>query len=152
MVIIAAVNNTARSAGCLVDSSVVLTHRSVQGAWRCQLLLTSVCAVYTWRPAGATLSWAYDSNALNTMAMVKHRIMLSGGVIASMAMSDDAFERFKTYGTQRDDVYSPFEDLARAVSAIMHAIFCYGWWDNPQDSADGWWLCKNRCAAQLPCS
>jgi hypothetical protein len=27
----------------------------------------------------------------------------------------------------------------------MHAVFCYGWWDNPANLDDGYWLCKNRC-------
>ncbi|WIA38518.1 hypothetical protein OEZ86_001839 [Tetradesmus obliquus] len=88
------------------------------------------------------LSWAYDANALDSMAKVKQRIMLSGGVIASMAMSDAAFRQFQTYGAAGDAVFAPNEDLA-GNPATMHAIFCYGWWDNPKDTVDGWWLCKN---------
>ncbi|WIA38174.1 hypothetical protein OEZ86_001526 [Tetradesmus obliquus] len=77
------------------------------------------------------------------MAMVKQSIMLSGGVIASMAMTDGAFEKLLSYGGKSDAVYAPFEDLARATTVTMHAIFCYGWWDNQQNAEDGWWLCKN---------
>lgn len=75
--------------------------------------------------------------------------MLSGGVFASMAMSDDAFNMFQAYGRKGDAVYAPSEDLAGAASVIMHAIFCYGWWDNATSSEDGWWLCKNRCGSMI---
>ncbi|WIA18232.1 hypothetical protein OEZ85_009701 [Tetradesmus obliquus] len=91
---------------------------------------------------GTSLSWAYNANALNTMAKVKERIMLSGGVIASMAMSDAAFQQFQAYGVAGDAVYAPPDDPASAVS-VMHAVFCYGWWDNATNTADGYWLCKN---------
>jgi hypothetical protein len=90
------------------------------------------------------LSWANDANALDSMAKLKERIMLSGGVIASMAMSDIEFQRFLAYGAA-GGVYSPTEDLS-GEDPVMHAVFCYGWWDNPQNVTDGWWLCKNRCA------
>jgi hypothetical protein len=78
------------------------------------------------------------------MAKVKERIMLSGGVIASMAMSDTAFQQFEAYGTKGNAVFTPNEDLAGALSVTMHAVFCYGWSDDPQNVEDGWWLCKNR--------
>uniref|UniRef100_A0A383W290 Peptidase C1A papain C-terminal domain-containing protein n=1 Tax=Tetradesmus obliquus TaxID=3088 RepID=A0A383W290_TETOB len=91
----------------------------------------------------APLSWAYNANALDTMAKVKQRIMLSGGVITSMAMSDAAFQQFQAYAAAGDAVYSPSDDLASASSVIMHAIFCYGWWDNATNTEEGWWLCKN---------
>jgi hypothetical protein len=101
--------------------------------------------------AGSSLSLANDANALGSMAEVKERIMLSGGVIASMAMSSDTFQQFEAYGTKGDAVFAPNEDLAGAPlsSLTMHAVFCYGWSDNPRSVEDGWWLCKNRCADQL---
>jgi hypothetical protein len=80
------------------------------------------------------------------MAKAKERIMLSGGVITSMAMSSDAFQQFQAYGAAADAVYSVVEDLAGALPDTMHAVFCYGWSDNPQKVDEGWWLCKNRCA------
>jgi hypothetical protein len=40
------------------------------------------------------------------------------------------------------------EDLRTAQEIIMHAIFCYGWWDDPANTEEGWWLCKNRCVSQ----
>jgi hypothetical protein len=82
------------------------------------------------------------------MAKVKERIMLSGGVFASMAMSVDALQQFASYkpSANSDGVVRIEEDLSSAGTAtIMHAIFCYGWWDNSSDVKDGWWLCKNRC-------
>ncbi|WIA18237.1 hypothetical protein OEZ85_009706 [Tetradesmus obliquus] len=94
-------------------------------------------------PSGASLAWAYDANALDSMAKVKQRIMLSGGVIASMAMSvDNALGQFRAYGAAGDAVFAPNEDLASA-EWTMHAIFCYGWRDNTSNAGDGWWLCKN---------
>jgi hypothetical protein len=81
------------------------------------------------------------------MATAKERIMLSGGVMASMAMSEEAFKRFVAYNTTAGDVFSTYEDLSVVQRGItMHAVFCYGWWDNPNNTKDGWWLCKNRCA------
>uniref|UniRef100_A0A383WKQ7 Peptidase C1A papain C-terminal domain-containing protein n=1 Tax=Tetradesmus obliquus TaxID=3088 RepID=A0A383WKQ7_TETOB len=91
----------------------------------------------------ASLSWAYNANALDSMAKVKERVMLSGGVIASMAMSDAAFQQFQAYGAEGDAVFAPPDDLASADTVTMHAIFCYGWWDNATNAEDGWWLCKN---------
>jgi hypothetical protein len=78
------------------------------------------------------------------MAKIKQHIMLSGGVIASMAMSDGGFQKFQDYGKSGKAVLSLTEDLTVVLSVTMHAIFCYGWWDSPQNVDEGWWLCKNR--------
>ncbi|WIA37777.1 hypothetical protein OEZ86_014646 [Tetradesmus obliquus] len=93
-------------------------------------------------PAGGSLSWAYAGSALGTMAQVKERIMLSGGVVASMAMTADAFKKLEAYSTGKHGVFSPKDDVEGAPP-IMHAVFCYGWWDNATNAEDGWWLCKN---------
>jgi hypothetical protein len=109
------------------------------------------------------LSAANAGNALATMAQVKEQIMLSGGVITSMAMTNSAFTNFVNNNTDSKAVFTMsefFKDLRSAdpTGVDMHAVFCYGWWDNPRDNRDGYWLCKNRCgtlqckrvAANLP--
>jgi hypothetical protein len=105
-------------------------------------------AAYGSTPTGETLVVANGANALTTMAAVKESIMLSGGVFASMALSAAAFKQFLDYKPKSSNdstsVLRVTENLSR-VNPIMHAIFCYGWWDNPRDLKDGWWLCKNRC-------
>jgi hypothetical protein len=96
--------------------------------------------------AGGGLKIAYDGNALRTMATVKEQIMLSGGVITSMALSIDAFGAFVQNKTTANGVFGFTEDLQATVQGgvAMHAVFCYGWWDNTTDTNDGYWLCKNR--------
>jgi hypothetical protein len=81
------------------------------------------------------------------MAQVKEQIMLSGGVITSMGMSNAAFASFVNNRTGSNAVFASSEDLRRTdpTGVAMHAVFCYGWWDNPRDNRDGYWLCKNRC-------
>jgi hypothetical protein len=95
--------------------------------------------------AGGVLTMAYEGSALTSMAMIKERIMLSGGVITSIAMSGATFAQFESYKPSNDDVFkttAESEDASRI--ATMHAVFCYGWWDNPRSTTDGYWLCKNR--------
>ncbi|WIA33406.1 hypothetical protein OEZ86_006540 [Tetradesmus obliquus] len=92
-------------------------------------------------PEGGRFSMAYESNALSTISMVKSQIMLNGGVITSIAMSDAGFERLKAY----DNTFAVFdtsEDLSLGVELhTMHALFCYGWRDTV--NGQGHWLCKN---------
>lgn len=79
--------------------------------------------------------------------------MLSGGIFTSMAVSNTAFQQFVSYNAKaRNAVFKTTEDLALTpnTEVTMHAVFCYGWWDNPSDVEDGWWLCKNRCAWLRP--
>lgn len=86
---------------------------------------------------------AYGGNALNSLGMVKGQIMLNGGVITSIAMSQAVFELFIVYN--KTAVFDITEDLSPSGSAgapYMHALFCYGWRDTP--NGDGHWLCKNR--------
>ncbi|KAF6257657.1 hypothetical protein COO60DRAFT_1695321 [Scenedesmus sp. NREL 46B-D3] len=90
-----------------------------------------------------TLQMAYDANALATMASAKELIMLSGGVLASMALSEGAFRRFGRYKASASGVFRIDEDLKDPKGAYMHAVFCYGWWDHPTNNEEGWWLCKN---------
>jgi hypothetical protein len=99
--------------------------------------------------AGGALTMAYSGNPLATMAQVKEQIMLTGGVIMSMALSAGAFGAFVTNMTSQSGVFGVAEDLTEAApgNVAMHAVFCYGWWDNAADANDGYWICKNRCAA-----
>ncbi|WIA24084.1 hypothetical protein OEZ85_013692 [Tetradesmus obliquus] len=99
-------------------------------------------------PAGGALSIANDGNALDTMAKVKEQIMLHGGVMTSLAMTDGqngAFAAFVANKTAANGAFSVAEDLRFSApgGVAMHAVFCYGWWDNPIKSDDGYWICKN---------
>jgi hypothetical protein len=97
--------------------------------------------------AGGTFSMAYDANSLTSMAMVKERIMLSGGVLTPLAMSASDFKQFEEYSASSSSTFTTSEALSadRASDVTMwHAVFCYGWWDNPRKTNDGYWLCKNR--------
>jgi hypothetical protein len=71
--------------------------------------------------------------------------MLNGGVFTSMALSWASFKRFFDYKPTTNSVFTATEDLAAGGEGTMHAVFCYGWWDNPQNAGDGYWVCKNRC-------
>jgi hypothetical protein len=98
--------------------------------------------------AAGALSFAYEGSALNTIGKIRSQIMLNGGVITSIAMSQNVFDRFKLY-TSKSAVFDTTEDLSPSRSAgapdaaaYMHALFCYGWRDT--SDGDGHWLCKNR--------
>jgi hypothetical protein len=93
---------------------------------------------------GGKLSIAYSGNPLPSIAKVKEQIMLNGGVTTSMALSLPDFQRFTNY---KEGVFSAMGELHSGVEGIMHAVFCFGWWDSPQSSSDGYWLCKNRYAS-----
>jgi hypothetical protein len=97
-------------------------------------------------PAGGAFSVADAGSALTTMAKVKEQIMLTGGVMTSMAMSPTVFDRFVKYKTGANAAFTTSEDATKLgpSSSIMHAVFCYGWWDSPSSLGDGYWLCKNR--------
>jgi hypothetical protein len=71
--------------------------------------------------------------------------MLAGGVLTSLTMSEPVFRRFEKYNST-SAVFDTGETLEDNTSAkvFRHAVFCYGWWDNPKDASDGYWLCKNR--------
>lgn len=96
-------------------------------------------------PADGSLSAAYAGNALVNMAPVKEQIMLSGGVITSMALSYGTFTAFVNNKTGPNSAFHTSEDLRRAdpSGVAMHAVFCYGWWDNLRNTNDGYWICKN---------
>jgi hypothetical protein len=70
------------------------------------------------------LSIAYGGNPLPSMAKVKEQIMLTGGVMTSMAPSMSGFERFTKY---KAGVCSAMDELQSGDAGIMHAVFCYGW-------------------------
>uniref|UniRef100_A0A383V630 Peptidase C1A papain C-terminal domain-containing protein n=1 Tax=Tetradesmus obliquus TaxID=3088 RepID=A0A383V630_TETOB len=93
-------------------------------------------------PPGGRLSVAYNGNALSSMAMVKEQIMLNGGVFTSMALSGADFVRFVDYKTAASGVFTAAQSIPAGADQ-MHAVFCYGWWDNPRSESDGYWLCKN---------
>jgi hypothetical protein len=78
--------------------------------------------------AGGVLSVVYDGNALDTMAKVKEQIMLNGGVMTSMAMSNRAFDDFVKNVTSANGPFGAAEDLTLAApeGVSMHAAFCYG--------------------------
>uniref|UniRef100_A0A383W081 Peptidase C1A papain C-terminal domain-containing protein n=1 Tax=Tetradesmus obliquus TaxID=3088 RepID=A0A383W081_TETOB len=57
-----------------------------------------------------------------------------------MALSWDDFQRFTAYKT---GVFSAVDELTSGADGVMHAVFCYGWWDDPRSGSDGYWLCKN---------
>jgi hypothetical protein len=96
--------------------------------------------------AGGALAIAYNGNPLDTMAKVKEQMMLYGGVITSMAMSFRTFGDFVANTTAADGVFAASEDLRENSQGdvLMHAVFCYGWWDNVANTEGGYWLCKNR--------
>uniref|UniRef100_A0A383WEQ7 Peptidase C1A papain C-terminal domain-containing protein n=1 Tax=Tetradesmus obliquus TaxID=3088 RepID=A0A383WEQ7_TETOB len=78
------------------------------------------------------------------MAKVKEQIMLTGGVLTSMALSEATFDCFATSTTAASGTFSATEEASRlGGTAVMHAVFCYGWWDNPRSVGDGYWMCKN---------
>jgi hypothetical protein len=100
--------------------------------------------------AGGAFSLAYAGSALNTIGKIKSQIMLNGGVITLIAMSQAVFDHFKAYSNTAA-VFDTTEDLSPSrstgaldVAAYMHALFCYGWRDTA--NGNGHWLCKDRCA------
>ncbi|WIA40756.1 hypothetical protein OEZ86_004437 [Tetradesmus obliquus] len=111
--------------------------------WRrgCYCVTDGWCAGIDVLPRGGKLSAAYNGNALKPMAKVKEQIMLTGGVITSMALPWADFERFTGY---KQGVFLAMNELQPGTEGVMHAVFCYGWWDDPRSSSDGYWLCKNR--------
>ncbi|WIA40508.1 hypothetical protein OEZ86_013858 [Tetradesmus obliquus] len=113
-------------------------------AFSCYRVEGGICSSQL--PPDGSLSAAYAGNALGNMAQVKEQIMLSGGAITSMALSyPHAFTAFVNNKTGPNSALYSSEDLRLAdpLSVAMHAVFCYGWWDNPRNSNDGYWICKN---------
>jgi hypothetical protein len=80
------------------------------------------------------------------MGEVKAQIVLSGGVMASMAMSPTTFNALLSNKTNKSGVFNVTQDIKHVAAnkTVMHAVFCCGWWDNPAASEDGYWICKNR--------
>jgi hypothetical protein len=91
-------------------------------------------------------SVADAGSALTTMARVKEQMMLTGGVFTSLAMSATSFDRFVANKTGANGAFTTTDDARKLgpANSIMHAVFCYGWWDNPNTLGDGYWICKNR--------
>ncbi|WIA34515.1 hypothetical protein OEZ86_012838 [Tetradesmus obliquus] len=95
-------------------------------------------------PEGGMLSVADAGSALTTMTRVKEQIMLTGGVLASMAMSQTTFSQFVAYKTAANSIFTTNEDVSKVLEdVVMHAVFCCGWWDSPSTLGDGYWICKN---------
>lgn len=118
---------------------------SPSGDEDCYRVTDGWCAGIDVLPRGGKLSAAYNGNALKTMAKVKEQIMLTGGVITSMALPWADFERFTAY---KQGVFLAMNELQPGTEGVMHAVFCYGWWDDPRSSSDGYWLCKNSLSTK----
>lgn len=93
--------------------------------------------------AGGLLAFTDSGNGLDSVASVKEQIMLAGGVMTAVAMSLRTYAGFVQY-TAADNVFSAAEGLVPGFDQVYQALFCYGWWDNPCNDIDGYWLCKNR--------
>ncbi|WIA14374.1 hypothetical protein OEZ85_002903 [Tetradesmus obliquus] len=96
-------------------------------------------------PEGGAFTVADAGSPLATMARAKEQIMLTGGVFTSMAMSSTAFGRFAQNKTAASGTFVAIEDASKLdpSTSVMHAVFCYGWWDRPGILSDGYWICKN---------
>jgi hypothetical protein len=101
--------------------------------------------------AGGAFTVAYAGSALTTIARAKEQIMLTGGVMTSIAMSSSRFMDFVANRTAANGVFSANENVRVAAQqdVVMHAVFCCGWWDNPQNPGDGYWICNNRWDSRL---
>uniref|UniRef100_A0A383VC45 Peptidase C1A papain C-terminal domain-containing protein n=1 Tax=Tetradesmus obliquus TaxID=3088 RepID=A0A383VC45_TETOB len=62
--------------------------------------------------------------------------------MTAVAMSLRTYAGFVQY-TAADNVFSAAEGLVPGFDQVYQALFCYGWWDNPCNDIDGYWLCKN---------
>ncbi|KAF8060353.1 Wscd1 [Scenedesmus sp. PABB004] len=82
-------------------------------------------------PPGHRFSIAPASN----IARVQHQILLNGGVLTSLTISDD-FLAF--YPPSPDTVFAPLAGAASNSTPTLHAVFCYGW-----DDARLFFRCKN---------
>jgi hypothetical protein len=85
---------------------------------------------------------AHNGNAFGSLAMIKQKIMLHGGVITAMAKLP-AFESYP--GTPPQTLYD--EEVPANENVELHAVFCYGFADSATTPGAGYWLCKNRQAA-----
>jgi hypothetical protein len=79
---------------------------------------------------------------------VKEQIMLSGGVLTSIALTSARLTQFIAYGGDTttllgQDIYNITGDIT-SDDVLFPGLFCYGWWDNPCHVGDGYWICKNR--------
>jgi hypothetical protein len=71
-------------------------------------------------------SMAYRGSALGSLAQIKERIMLNGGVLTSIAMAIGPGKAFRVYdGRANRGMYDP-RDIADNEPVELHALFCYG--------------------------
>jgi hypothetical protein len=83
---------------------------------------------------------ANDGSALGSVARIKQQIVLRGGVLTSLAILP-TFEAYIGAAASRIvDGEVPQDDTR------WHAVFCYGYADDPRNNGEGYWLCKNRWA------
>jgi hypothetical protein len=80
---------------------------------------------------------ANDGSALGSLARIKQQIILDGGVLTSLGISP-AFESYTATSRVIDG------DIPENEVPNWHAVFCYGYTDNPRGIGEGHWLCKNR--------
>ena len=72
-------------------------------------------------PAGGMLSVADAGSALTTITRVKEQIMLTGGVLASMAMSQTTFSQFVAYKTAANSIFTTNEDVSKVLEDVVMA-------------------------------
>lgn len=89
-------------------------------------------------PLGGAISMAHNGNAFGSLAMLKQKIILHGGVITAMAKLQ-AFESYP--GTPPKTLYD--EEVPDDGDVDLHAAFCYGFADSATIPGAGYWLCKN---------
>jgi hypothetical protein len=81
---------------------------------------------------------AHDGSAFGTLAMLKQKIILHGGVITALANSP-AYESYP--GTPPKWL---FDEEVPAGVLDLQAVYCYGFADSTTTPGAGYWLCKNR--------
>jgi hypothetical protein len=89
--------------------------------------------------ADGTISMAHNGNAFGSLAMLKQKIILHGGVFTAMAK----LPTFELYpGNPPKSLYD--EEVPANELVELHAVFCYGFADSATTPGAGYWLCKNR--------
>lgn len=82
---------------------------------------------------------AHNGKALGSLAMLKQKIILHGGVITAMAK----LPSFESYPGNPPNILYNDEVPAKKELELL-AVFCYGFADSTTEPGAGYWLCKNR--------
>jgi hypothetical protein len=69
---------------------------------------------------------AYRGSALSSIAQIKEQIMLTGGVLTSVAMGVGSDETFRGYNGRAGSGVYDRRDITVDEPVDMHALFCYG--------------------------